>query len=214
MIRPPLTAWGQDQLDTHLPGGHQDNNDAKAMGNRARINGYDNDPLSTCDPLGFPHAFWAALDRPFEFLQTRDRMLMHVQFHEVWRQIWMDGRPLPKDADSAWNGYSIGHWEGDTFVVESTGYDERTWFDRMGDPRSSEGHLEERWHRVDIDSLELAMTLTDPKVYIKPWVGDKQIFKRQKFAIYEELCVPSEEEFFQTNQRNVALGSGAKNVKR
>ena len=213
-LRPPLTEWGQEQLDSHFPGPNG-NNDAKGMGSRARIDGYDNDPLSRCDPLGFPHAFWAALDRAFELIQSSDRVIMHEQYHDEWRQIWTDGRPLPKvpdDADPAWNGYAIGHWEGNTFVVESTGYDERTWFDRMGDPRSAQGVLVERWTRTDYDTLELQMTLTDPKAYIRPWVGDKQVFKRQKFALYEEHCVPSEEQFFQQHQRDVALGS-SKNVK-
>jgi hypothetical protein len=212
VIRPPLTDWGQEQLDSHFPGPNG-NNDAKGMGNRARIDGFDNDPLSRCDPLGFPHAFWAALDRAFEFIPAKDRMLMHIQYHEVWRQIWTDGRPLPKDPDPAWNGYSIGHWEGDTFIVESTGYDPDSWFDRMGDPRSPDGVLVERWHRADNDTLELQMTLNDPKAYTKPWVGDKQLFKRQKFALYEEICVPSEEESFHQNQRDVALGGSSKTAK-
>lgn len=213
-IRPILTPWGQERLDSHLPGGHQDDNDAKAEGSRVRINGYDNDPVSTCDPLGFPHAFWAALDRPFEFIPAQGRVLMHIQYHEDWRQIWTDGRSLPKHPEPAWNGYSVGHWDGDTFVVESTGYDERAWFDRMGDPRSSEAVLEERWHRKDIDELELQMTLTDPQAYMKPWKGDVQVFKRQKFALYEEYCVPSEEKFFQHNQRDVALGSDPNKLKK
>jgi hypothetical protein len=70
--------------------------------------------------------------------------------------------------------------------------------------------LVERWHRVDADTLQLQMTLTDPKMYTKPWVGDMQTFKRAKYALYEEICVPSEEEEFQTNQRNVALGAAKK----
>ena len=211
VIRPPLTEWGQNQLDSHFPGPNGQN-DAKAFGNRARIDGFDNSPLSKCDPLGYPHAMMAALDRPFEFINASDRVLQHIQYHEVWRQIWTDGRPLPKpeDVDPAWNGYSIGKWDGDTFVVTSTGYNPDSWFDRNGDPRSPEGVLVERWHRVDADTLELQMTLTDPKAYTKPWVGDTQTFKRQKFALYEEICVPSEEEFFQTNQRNVALGAAKK----
>src|SRR5439155_23046960 len=85
---------------------------------------------------------------------------------------------LPKDADELkWLGYSVGKWDGDTFVVDSTGFDERTWLDHFGNPRSDQMILQERYHRVDRDTLELTMTLTDPKVYTKPWVSEKKTFR-------------------------------------
>jgi hypothetical protein len=208
--RPPLTQLGLDVLNSHLPPPNSDK-DALTLGARARFSGYDNDPVSNCDPLGFPHAWWAAIQRPFEFLQTPGRILMHIQYHEVWRSIWMDGRELPKNPDPAWNGYSVGHWDGDTLVIESTGYDERTWLDRMGDPRSSEGILEERWRRTDIDTLQIVMTITDPKIYRKPWTGGPIIFKRLKAALYEDMCVPSEEQSFNRNQRDAASGRDGAN---
>src|ERR1051326_2938042 len=99
--------------------------------------------------------------RPFELIQTQDRVLQHMQFHDVWRTIWTDGRELPKNPDPAWWGYSVGKWEGDTFVVESIGYDDRTWLDHFGSPHSDEMRLEERYRRIDPDHLELTMTLTD-----------------------------------------------------
>ncbi|MGA7793680.1 MAG: hypothetical protein WCA19_11630 [Candidatus Acidiferrales bacterium] len=201
--RPPFTPFGLEVVETHFPGSNGDK-DAWSLRGRARINGYDNSPVSICDPLGFPLTMWQANERPFEFIQVPDRMLMHVQYHELWRTIWTDGRDLPKNPDPAWNGYAVGKWEGDTFVVKSTGYDDRTWFDRIGDPRSSTGVLEERWHRVDLDTLVLVMTLNDPKMYMKPWVGDPIIFKRQKFALYQEICAPSEEGEFNQNQRDAA----------
>ena len=196
-----MTPWAKAKFDTEKPG----------YGPRGAPGG--NDPILECTPAGIPRILF--YPTAHEIVQTPDRMFMFFEREHAWRQIWTDGRPLPKvpeDADPAWNGYAIGHWEGNTFLVESTGYDERTWFDRMGDPRSAQGVLVERWTRTDYDTLELQMTLTDPKAYVRPWVGDKQIFKRQKFALYEEHCVPSEEQFFQQHQRNVALGS-AKNVK-
>jgi len=194
---------GLEALNTHFPAPNG-NKDALTIGARSRFSGYDNDPISNCDPLGFPHAWWAVFQRPFEFISAEGRVLMHVQYHEVWRTIWTDGRELPKNPDPAWNGYSVAHWEGDTFVIESTGYDDRTWLDRIGDPRSSEGVLEERWRRTDIDTLQVDLKLTDPKFYTKPWTGDPIIFKRLKTAIYEDMCVPSEEQSFNRVQRDVA----------
>jgi len=205
--RPPFTALGLEALNSHLPAPNG-NKDALTIGARSRFSGYDNDPISNCDPLGFPHAWWAVFQRPFEFISAEGRVLMHVQYHEVWRTIWTDGRELPKNPDPAWNGYSVGRWEGDTFVIESTGYDERTWLDRIGDPRSSEGVLEERWRRTDIDTLQVLLKLTDSKFYTKPWTGDPIIFKRLKTAIYEDMCVPSEEQSFNRVQRDVAGAKG------
>lgn len=211
-LRPPLTKWGQKHLSANHPGAFGGNS-AIALGNRARLAGYNNDPLSKCDPLGWPHDFWAAINRPFEFLQTSNRVVMHIQYHNEWREIWTDGRPLPKigddpgEAPPTWMGYAVGHWEGNTFVVVSTGYDERTWFDRQGDPRSDHGVLVERWTRTDYNTLTLQMTLVDPKAYKEPWVGRTQIYKRQPIQIFQENCVPSEEEYFQSHQTDVALGS-------
>jgi len=146
-----------------------------------RAAGEGNDPVSTCEPLGYPRDLWEANLRPFEFIQAPDRVLQHMQYHDLWRTIWTDGRQLPKNPDPAWNGYSVGRWEGDTFVVESNGYDDRTWLDHFGNPHSDQMHLVERYKRVNIDTLELDMTLTDPKTYTAPWVGDKITFVQMKW---------------------------------
>jgi len=129
-----------------------------------------------------------------------------MQYHDLWRTIWTDGRQLPKNPDPGWNGYSVGRWEGDTFVVESEGYDDRTWIDHFGNPHSDQMHLVERYKRVNADTLELDMTLTDPKTYAAPWVGDKITFVRAKVAIFEEICSPSEEGHFNDIIRDPAVG--------
>ena len=90
------------------------------------------------------------------------------------------------------DGYSIGKWDGDTFVITSTGYDERTWLDHLGNPHSDQMVLVERWKHPERDTLvTLDMTITDPKAYTAPWVGDTVTFVRAKAAVFEELCVPS-----------------------
>jgi hypothetical protein len=193
---PAMTPWGQEKFDATKP----------QYGPRGLPPGLGEDPISTCDPLGYPHILWAAHQRPFEFMELPDRVLQHFQFHDTWRVIWTDERSLPKDPDPAWNGYSIGKWNGDTFVVDSTGYDDRTWLDHFGSPHSDRMVLQERYKRMDADTLELTMTLADPKTYLKPWVSDKLTFKNPKQALYEELCVPSEENSFNDNIRDPAVG--------
>ena len=89
-------------------------------------------------------------------------------------------------------GYSIGQWDGDTFVVKSLGFDERTWLDHFGNPVSEDMTLEERYHRVDRDTLELIMVINAPKAYTKPWVSEKKTFKVEpKSQPRDNFCVGS-----------------------
>jgi hypothetical protein len=85
------------------------------------------------------------------------------------RQIFIDGRPLPKDPNPAWMGYSIGRWEGDTLVIDSAGFNDRTWLDIAGHPHSEALHVTERFTRKDFGHMQLDMTFDDPKTYLKPW---------------------------------------------
>jgi hypothetical protein len=193
---PKLTPWGQAKFDATKP----------SYGPRSVPPGEGNDDVSTCEPMGYPRDLWEANLRPFELIQTPDRLLQHMQYHDIWRTVWTDGRPLPKDPDPAWYGYSVGHWDGDTFVVESTGYDDRTWLDHFGSPHSDQMVLVERYKRLDMDHLQLDMTLTDPKAYTAPWVGEPIIFGRAKVSIFEEICAPSEEGHFNDRIRDPAAG--------
>ena len=194
---PPLTDWGKAKFEATKPN----------YGPRSVPPGLANDTVSTRDPMGYPRDLYEANLRPFEIIQTPDRMLIHMQYHEIWRQVWTDGRDLPKDPDPAWMGYSIGKWDGDTFVITSTGYDERTWLDHLGNPHSDQMVLVERWKHPNADTLTLDMTITDPKTYTAPWVGETITFVRAKAAIFEELCVPSEEDHFNDRIRDAAVGS-------
>jgi len=195
-VPPPMTAWGKAKLDATKV----------SYGPRSVPPGTGNDPVSTCDPLGYPRALWEANLRPFEFVMARDRVLQHMQYHDIWRTIWTDGRALPKNPDPAWYGYSVGRWEGDTFIVDSSGYDERTWIDHFGNPHSDQMRLEERFRRLDPGTLEVNMVLTDPKTYTKPWVSDVLSFVNPKAAIFEEICAPSEENVFNDRIRDAAVG--------
>ncbi len=133
--------------------------------------GLVNDPLDGCDPAGFPRNLLFEL-RPFQIVQTPNQLLLLYQYQKVWRVIWTDGRELPKDPDPQWYGYSVGKWEDDyTFVAETVGMDERTWLDNAGDPHSSEMRVEERYHRVDHDTMELTVKIDDPKIYTEPWLA-------------------------------------------
>jgi hypothetical protein len=130
----------------------------------------DNDPLSTLgDPAGFPRILLYEL-RPFQIVQTPNQVLMLYMFEKRSRVIWTDGRALPRDPDPRWYGYSVGRWDDDyTLVVQSVGMDDRTWLDNAGNPHSTSLRVEERYHRVNQNIIELTVTIDDPVVYTKPW---------------------------------------------
>lgn len=154
-----------------------------------------NDPAWHCDPQGLPREDLFEL-RTTQIFQAADKILLLYEYGKVWRVIWSDGRELPKDPEPRWFGYSVGKWEDEyTFVVQSTGMDERTWIDRAGRPHSDALRVEERFHRVDHDHLELTVTIDDPKMYTKPWVAlDKLRFNLEpsNFDVREMMCSPSE----------------------
>jgi hypothetical protein len=113
----------------------------------------------------------------------------------------------PQDPDPQWMGYSVGNWGGDIFVVKSLGFRDDTWLDHFGNSVSDDMTLEERYHRVDRDTLEMNITLTAPKAYTKPWVSEKKILKLEPKAEIQELfCVPSEEQRFNKLVRDPGSG--------
>jgi hypothetical protein len=154
-----------------------------------------NDPVIPCDPQGFPRADLHEL-RTTQIIETPQNVIILYQFNKAWRVIWTDGRELPKDPEPRWYGYSVGKWADDyTFVVETIGMDERTWVDRAGRPHSDELRVEERFHRVDHDHLELTVTINDPKMYTRPWNAMENFrmnLLQPTFDVHEFICSPSE----------------------
>jgi hypothetical protein len=186
---PPLTPWGQEQFLLHKNTGEVPVAES-------------NDPSKGCDPLGFPRNM-LFMTRGIAFAQMPGRVLELFQYDRLWREIWTDGRDLPKNVggtsadapDPRWYGYSVGHWDGDyTFVVDTVGTDERSWLDNDGHPHSIDLRVQELYKRVDHNTMEVTITIDDPKTYTKPFVITKANYKwipRQDFE--EQLCVPSEE---------------------
>jgi hypothetical protein len=124
-------------------------------------------PADSCLPLGIPFAF--LVSEPDKIVQTPELMVMMFESADAHRQIYTDGRPLPKDPWPAWLGYSVGKWEGDTLVVETAGFNDRTWLDAIGHPHSESLRLVERYRRRDFGHMDVQMTFDDPKMYTKPF---------------------------------------------
>src|SRR5438477_10057395 len=165
--RPPMTAWGKEQWSKTRASAR---NSPLAFGFYKDQKDW-NDPLFQCDPSGYPRN----LDYSnYRFVKLPDEYVEFFERDHVWRDLWTDGRKLPgPDAKPRWYGYATAYWDGDTLVVESSGYDDRTWVDPYGSIHSDQMHLEERYKRLDQDTLEFSLTLTDPKAYTGSWGGKK-----------------------------------------
>lgn len=106
---------------------------------------------------------------PFKIIQTPGLIAMIYERDTTFRQVYTDGRELPRDPQPSWMGYSIGKWDGDTLVVDTVGLTDRSWLDARGHTHSEALHLTERYHRVDFGHMEVLMTIDDPKTYTMPF---------------------------------------------
>jgi hypothetical protein len=123
-----------------------------------------------------------------QIVQVPGEVLMIFEYDHFIRAIYTDGRPHPKDLDPTWMGDSIGKWEGDTLLVDTIGFNDKTWLDMVGHPHSEALHLSERIRRVDHDTLQDDLTINDPKAYTKPWSG-QQIFElKPSWRLGEYIC--------------------------
>jgi hypothetical protein len=194
-----------DPVPPMTPAGEAVFKERKAYGDASRNDnlGASNDPFITCDPLGFPRNLLAhAVSSRGRFIVATapSRVLFAYEQQRTWREVWIDGRALPKAVDvrgapeSRYYGHSVGRWEDDrTFVVDTTGLDERPWLDEAGRPRSSSARIQERYTRVDEHNVQLTVTVDDPKFYTKPWTWMRANFYAVlggEFA--ETFCIPSE----------------------
>jgi len=204
---PPLTPWGQKMFDTYKP------SEINSWQSRRVVPAKGNDPLGNCDPLGYPRNLGEPVGAgggTFELVQLPNKMFQIFDGGRRIREVWTDGRKLPDDLEPRWYGYAVGHWEGDNMIVDSQGYDDRSWLDGNGWPHSEDMKLREVFHHPDVMTMEITMTLDDPTAYTKPWVGNKQSFQLQLpkglTVMYEYICVPSEEQAFNNGVRNPAGG--------
>lgn len=158
----------------------------RRMANFSRDN-----PDAHCLPMG--NMQFETHPQPRKIVQTPDLIVILYEGNAGVRQIFLDGRPLPNnDPDPWWYGYSIGKWDGDTLVVETTGFKPDGWLDINGSPLTEAGKMTERFRRLDYGHLEIAVTVDDPKAYTKPWtVTVKQSIELDNEMI-EFICAENE----------------------
>lgn len=203
---PPYSALGLKTLKEHKP----------LYGFASVLPSLNNDPRGKCDPMGFPRADFYQL-RHTQIMQDAHKIAILYQFDKRWRIIWTDGRELPKEVPvPRYYGYSVGKWVDDyTLVVQTVGLigDEKVWLDEAGRPASEQMRVEEVFHRVNNDRIELTVTVDDPKMYTKPWVGMKNFplkLDGPDYDVMEMLCIPSEIEQYSKDYGDQASGLDSK----
>jgi hypothetical protein len=158
---------------------------AALLRERAENNGKDA-PGARCMPRGITNA--GALF-PWRIVQTPALLVMifedDIPSH---RQVFLDGRAHPKNIDPKWMGHSIGHWEGDTLVVDTVGFDDRSWLTAQGHPHTEKMHVIERFRRPDLGHLEIEFTIDDPDTYSKPWIIKRAADLDTKDDVGEYVC--------------------------
>jgi hypothetical protein len=141
----------------------------KALFEERKANNQKDNPEGLCLPRGLPKA--DAFDI-HKIVQTPGLIVILYEYGTTFRQIFADGRQLPKDPNPTWMGYSVGHWEGDTLVVESTGFNGKAWLSFEGVPITGALHLTERMRRRDFGHMDVQLTIDDPKAYTKSWTTE------------------------------------------
>lgn len=178
----PMTPWALERLRAARPG----------FGAKATFEAV-NDPVQKfCDPPGVTRMWMYPWN--FSFIQTPNMMYALYEWMGFWRPIALN-RQHPKDPDSTWMGDSIGRYEGDTLIVDTVGFNDKTWIDQVGHPHSDQLHLIERFRLVDHDTMEISLTFEDPKAYTTPFTA-KRIFKRSTAPPEVTLCSMTEMQNF------------------
>ena len=125
------------------------------------------DPDANCLPQGVPKIDSTPL--PFKIIQEANHITVLYEAFDQFRQFFMDGRELPKDPNPQWFGYSVAKWDGDTLVVQSSGFNGQAWLDQVGHPSSDALRVTERFRRIDYGHMQVQATVEDTKAYAKPW---------------------------------------------
>jgi len=168
---------------------------ARALQRQREAREHGDDPLALCLPHGVPRINTNGIF-PFKIIQTPKLVVILYEQLNLFRQVFLDGRQLSSDPNPTWLGYSTGRWDGDTLVIDTKGFNDKTWLDtRLGRPASDALHVIERFRRTTYGELEIVATIDDPKTYAKPWTTTRQHNKLQTDTdVMEFICNENEKD--------------------
>lgn len=170
----PYTEWSKEQIRIR------------------RANGGREDPHTYCKPPNFPRAW--TLPQYIKVVQTPREMVILHEFNAAYREIYMDGRPLPEDPNPTWNGYSIAHWDGDVLVIETNGIRDDMWLDIQGSPITESARVTERLKRINFGVMQIEISVNDPKAYTRPWSVTIEMAYQADTPMIEEICMDNEQD--------------------
>ena len=168
----PYTKWAADLVKSRAPTANGD------------------DPHVNCLPPSFPRAW--SLPHIAKIIDSPGLIVILYEFNAAYRQIFTDGRPLPVDPQPAWNGYSVGRWEGDTLVVQTIGFRDDIWLDTKGSPLTEASKMTERIRRSNFGTLDIDITVEDSKAYTKPWTVHLKQAIVLDTEMMDEICLENE----------------------
>jgi len=170
----PYQSWARDLV--------------KARQSEQRVN----DPMSRCIPIGPIRLHtW---NGPRKLVQTAGLLVVMNEPDNSFRQIFTDGRALPRDPNPSWNGYSSGQWDGDTLVVHTNGLRDRMWLDATGNPLTDAARITERFNRPDFGHLDVAITVDDPKAYTQPFTITLHQLIKLDTDLLDYICTDNEKD--------------------
>jgi hypothetical protein len=158
-----------------------------------RANDSRDDPTAACVVGGVPRS--DLVPYPFKVLHVPNMLVILYEAVHSYRQIFSDGRPFPQDMNPSWFGYSVGKWEGDTFVVETRGFNDRGWLDNFGKPATDALKVTERFRRKDFGHMEIGITIDDTKAYTRTWDVTLPLIYRPDTELLEYMCTENNKYF-------------------
>jgi hypothetical protein len=159
---------------------------------RNEDNNQKDDPTTTCHPIGVPASDTVPV--PYKIVQTPGLVVILNEGDTAWRQIFTDGRKHAETTIPSWMGYSVGHWELDTLVVETTGFNDRSWLDRAGHTHSDTMRVVERFHRKDLGHMDVTVTIEDPKTFTRPITFMQPTTLTPDGDLLEYFCTDNEQD--------------------
>lgn len=165
----PYQPWAKTLVDQRADGSHS-----------------GEDPTANCLPQGVPRI--NAAPPPWKLIQMPGYVVILYEAANLFRQIFLDDRELIEDFIPTWLGYSKGKWEGDTLVVETTGFNGKAWMDQAGKPTTEALRVIERFRRKDFGHMDIEITINDPKAYTKPWTVHQQVHLLTNTELMESVC--------------------------
>ena len=174
---PPMTPWGMAQFRATKP----------SQGPRGVPLKETNDMVYQCYSPGMPYIYLQLF--PMQIVQTPKEVIELFEYDHSVRHIHLDRSKHLDDLTPTYMGDSIGHWEGDTLVVDTIGLNDKRWLDRLGHPTSNQMHIIERIRRTDTNTLQVDFTFDDPKAYTKPWTASMRFRLHPDWYIMEDMCM-------------------------